>query len=84
MNTTTPWSLAVSQIKQATEPSRTATIQPMLYRMKDLPARIGISRSQIYKLIQRGEFPRPVSLGGASVAWRSEDIEAWKANLHPI
>ncbi|MGO3890129.1 MAG: helix-turn-helix transcriptional regulator [Paenalcaligenes sp.] len=52
--------------------------------MKDLPATIRLSRTQIYKLIKAGEFPRPVSLGGTAVAWRHEDLEEWKANLRPL
>lgn len=81
----TPWCVTVSQMEKATGPAATAPArQPMLYRMKDLPATIRLSRTQIYKLIKAGEFPRPVSLGGTAVAWRHEDLEEWKANLRPL
>jgi prophage regulatory protein len=39
--------------------------------------RVGYSHSQLYLLIKRGEFPKPVSLGGRAVAWRESDIDAW-------
>lgn len=58
--------------------------RPMLYRMKDLPDIVGLSRSEIYRQMHRGEFPKPVSLGGKSVAWKAEDLEQWKSELHPI
>ena len=37
----------------------------------------GISHSSIYRLIQDGDFPRPVKVGSAAVRWRSSDITAW-------
>lgn len=58
--------------------------KPMLYRMKDLPDIVGLSRAEIYRQMKNKQFPRPVSLGGKSVAWKVEDLEAWKSNLHPI
>ncbi len=38
---------------------------------------VGLSRSSIYLLIQRGLFPKPVQLSLRAVAWRQADIEAW-------
>lgn len=58
--------------------------RPMLYRMKDLPDIVGMSRAEIYRQMKRGDFPKPVSLGGKSVAWKTEDLERWKSELHPI
>lgn len=45
-----------------------------------LPAVIemcGISRSQIYNMMTRGEFPRPVQLSLRAVGWTRESIDAW-------
>ena len=36
-----------------------------------------MSRSSIYKMMQNGEFPRPVRIGPAAVRWRASDITAW-------
>lgn len=41
---------------------------------------VGLSRSSIYLLIQRGLFPKPVQLSLRAVAWRQADIEAWLAS----
>lgn len=38
-----------------------------------------MSRSQIYRLIQSGEFPKPVKLGLRVSVWPDNDIQAWQA-----
>lgn len=37
----------------------------------------GLSRSTIYALIARGEFPRAVKLTGKAVAWPEDKIRDW-------
>ena len=37
----------------------------------------GMSRSRIYDLMDKGEFPRPVRLGSMSVAWLETEIREW-------
>ena len=39
--------------------------------------RTGLSRSTIYLLMQNGQFPKPVCIGGRAVAWPEADVEAW-------
>ena len=39
----------------------------------------GLSRSTIYELIRKGEFPPQVSLGGKNVAWLHSEVTAWMA-----
>ncbi len=34
----------------------------------------GLSRSTIYELIRKGEFPPQVSLGGKNVAWLHSEV----------
>ena len=36
-----------------------------------------MSRWSIYKMMQNGEFPRPVKIGPTAVRWRASDIRAW-------
>ena len=38
----------------------------------------GLPRSTIYELMSEGRFPRPVRLGGRSVAWIEAEILAWQ------
>lgn len=51
----------------------------VLLRMPQVRGRTGLSRSTIYAMIARGEFPQPVRLGANSVAWPEADISSWIA-----
>lgn len=48
-----------------------------LLRLPRVCAQVGLSKSQIYRLIRTGEFPPPVRLGANSVAWPTERVNAW-------
>lgn len=37
----------------------------------------GLSKTELYRKMQRGEFPRPVTLGGRRVAWLQSEVERW-------
>lgn len=54
-------------------------ISPLLLRLPGVCALVGLSRSQIYRLIRAGEFPAGISLGANSVAWSAEQVHAWVA-----
>ena len=47
-----------------------------LLRRRQVEEITGLSRSSIYRLMQDGEFPRPVKVGPATVRMAS-DITAW-------
>jgi prophage regulatory protein len=46
-------------------------------RLPDVIARTGLSRSTIYGLISKGEFPMQVRLGPRSVGWVDGEIDRW-------
>ena len=46
-------------------------------RLPSVIEKIGLSRSQIYKLIQRGDFPEPVKIGPKVSVWIEEKLEVW-------
>lgn len=50
-----------------------------LLRLPEVLARVAVGRSQWYAMIAAGEAPRPVHLGGRSVAWPEHEVEAWIA-----
>lgn len=52
---------------------------PQLIRLRAVSARIGLSRSSIYRLMAAGKFPKPVTIGLRTIAFRSDDLEAWLA-----
>lgn len=57
---------------------RTAPPLRML-RLPQVIARTGLSRSTIYEIINKGKFPRQVSLGPHSVGWVEREVDAWIA-----
>lgn len=40
----------------------------------------GLSRTTIYEMMKRGQFPRPVKITGKAVAWPESAIDAWLAS----
>jgi len=55
-------------------------VTPALLRLPGVCTQVGLSKSQIYRLIRSGEFPPPVRLGPKSVAWPAEHVHAWIAD----
>jgi len=39
--------------------------------------RTGLSPTSLWRHIQRGEFPKPVSLGPRAVGWVESEVDAW-------
>ena len=52
-------------------------INPKFVRIKGVSERVGLSRSQIYKLIGQGRFPTQIKLYGSVAAWLESDITDW-------
>ncbi|WP_175771596.1 helix-turn-helix transcriptional regulator [Burkholderia ambifaria] len=48
-----------------------------LVRMHGLLCRVGLSKSEIYRRIQAGTFPKPIPLGARAVGWLESDINTW-------
>ena len=55
-------------------------VSPLLLRLPGVCALVGLSKSQIYRLIRTGGFPPGISLGANSVAWPAEQVQAWVAD----
>ena len=55
----------------------TQPISPALLRLPSVCALVGLSKSQVYRLIRAGEFPAAIQLGANSVAWPTERVHAW-------
>ncbi|WP_303809345.1 AlpA family transcriptional regulator [Sandarakinorhabdus limnophila] len=48
-----------------------------LLRRPDVSNKLGISKTQIYRLIKRGAFPAPHKLSERVSVWNEADIDAW-------
>jgi prophage regulatory protein len=46
-------------------------------RRRAVEATTGLSRSTIYDMMDRNEFPRPIRIGKRAVAWPESAIEEW-------
>lgn len=51
-----------------------------ILRRKQVEERTGLSRSAIYAMKARGEFPQPVKLTRKAVGWPAHVVEAWLAS----
>jgi prophage regulatory protein len=46
-------------------------------RLKEVKDRTGLSKTEIYRRMDEGTFPKVIPLGKRSVAWRSDELDAW-------
>lgn len=51
-----------------------------ILKLKEVVDIVGLSRSSVYTLIQRGEFPRPIKMSMRSSGWLRSEIETWIAS----
>lgn len=51
-----------------------------ILRIKTVLQLTGLSRSTLYRKIQRGEFPRQIKLSERCAGWRQSAISAWMRN----
>jgi len=54
-------------------------VAKILLRKKLVQERVGLSRSEIYRLMKLNRFPKNVPLGERIRAWDADEIEAWIA-----
>jgi prophage regulatory protein len=53
-----------------------------ILRRKQVESRTGLSRSSIYAMMAKDEFPKAVSLGGGrAVGWIENQIDQWLESL---
>jgi prophage regulatory protein len=54
-----------------------------LLTAREVAARLSLSCRTLYRLIQRGQFPRPVRVGRRGVRWRVSDVQRYLDGLRP-
>lgn len=50
-------------------------------RQPEVLKRTALSRSTLYELVLKEEFPRPLKLGGRINVWPEHEISAWMSAL---
>jgi len=53
----------------------------ILLKLSDVIELTSLSKSTIYRLVKRGEFPPPLKIGDQCSRWRREDLKQWTAQL---
>jgi len=51
-----------------------------ILRRTDVQKMTGLSRSTIYKWMDKGLFPKAIKLGPRAVGWPEDHVEAWINN----
>ena len=51
-----------------------------ILRLKAVLDRTGLSRSTLYRKIERGTFPKQVRISERCIGWREADVERWLRN----
>ena len=49
----------------------------LFIRLPEVRQRVGISKSQIYKLIAQDQFPKPVKVSHRISCWVVAEVEQW-------
>ena len=57
--------------------STTSNIPDRIIRAKEVQGMTGLSRTTLWRMEQKSEFPRRVSLGGNIVGWHLNEISQW-------
>jgi prophage regulatory protein len=58
------------QAKQSQDETR-------LIRLREVMQKTGLSRSYVYDLSKKGQFPKPLKLTERSSAWIESEVQAW-------
>ena len=58
-------------------PAETAS---RILRLNSVLDRTGLSRSTLYRKIERGSFPMQVRISERCIGWRESDVEQWLRN----
>lgn len=51
-----------------------------ILRIKTVLQLTGLSRSTLYRKVQRGEFPKQIKLSERCAGWRQSSVAAWMRN----
>lgn len=49
----------------------------MLWNLKKVLQETTLSKSTVYRLINEGDFARPVKISARRIGWRPADVAAW-------
>ena len=59
------------------QPLHAAQIADALLRLPTVVALTALSKTSLYGMVSRNEFPQPIRRGNRCTRWRSADVTAW-------
>ena len=59
---------------------KTDTAPDRILRMRTILERTGLSRSTLYRKMQKGTFPQKVKLSEYCCGWRESELNRWMAD----
>lgn len=60
-----------------------------IYRRGETLKLVGLGDNTVRRMVERGEFPKPIQISARTVGWRKAEIRAWldsrpEAHLPPV
>ena len=61
----------------------------MIYRLSDVLAVTGLSKSTVYRYMAQGSFPKPIKLASedtpaSAVGWTEDSLHTWVESLEEV
>ena len=56
-----------------------SVVEKRALKLKEVLRLVSLSCTTVYRMMSRGEFPRPVRVGRRAARWHSDEIEEWLA-----
>lgn len=63
--------------QQGSAPSPADPHNGKIQPIAEVIERLDTSKTTLWRMIQRGEFPKPLQISRGRVGWRQEDVTAW-------
>lgn len=57
--------------------NREITMTDKILRCRDVQEATGLSRSTIYRMMDRDDFPQATKLGIRAIGWRQSAVDSW-------
>ena len=51
--------------------------RPHFLRISEVIRRVGVGRPTIYRWMNKGNFPKQITIGANSVVWLESDVTKW-------
>lgn len=65
-------------------PENQTTSTTRLLKQTSVLSKCALSKSELYRRLKAGTFPKPLRQSARAVAWRESDVDAWIASLPEV